>query len=980
MGTIGKLKNSIIFRYIGLTGIILIAIQSSLAIAHVRWNYQQRLTSLERQVEDTAKFLAATTEQAALRLDDLTLENLLSKLSTDTPLVYCSIVDEQGNVLNGFLDRQIPAIAATLAQHTLKPINIPQIAQTLRQNPYMREVRTPIGTAGHPLGEIRIGYSLEGLQQETWQTMQTTLATSLGSSALSLVLIAMFFRQEIHSPIRKLAAQAIAASESTDEVTDKNEFEQLKIAIAATTNKLQTLKQMQQRLAEHKEIEKQLEHLHRGKGELLATLSHEIRTPLNAVAGMTGLLLDSQLNDEQKEFVDIIRISGERLLTTIDNILDFSKIEANKLELDEQPFDLGECIEESLRLFLPQASEKGLELAYLVEPQTPMTLMGDETRLRQILLNLLSNAVKFTSSGEVVIYVNATPKTSAILNRNEQYEIRFAIKDTGIGIPSERIDRLFQSFCQVDASTTRKYGGTGLGLAISKQLCEMMGGKMWVHSTVGKGSTFYFTVRAKSVPNAVPANFQEAQQDLVGKRMLIVDDNATNQKILTLQAQSWGMFTCAVESAAKALEWLQRGVMFDIALLDMQMPNMDGVSLAREIRQQPHCQELPLVMLSSLSKQEIYERAEDINFAAVLSKPIQQSQLYQVLMQIFIGRPLKLVTPSGATPKLKPLAESLPLRILVAEDVEIDRQTMGLLLEKLGYQADLVENGLEAIKALRRQYYDVVFMDVRMPEMDGIAATRQICQEKASLMKPRIIAATAAVAPGDREKCLRAGMDDILTKPIRLEELRKILTKSEGKSGTNGRVLPGTERTTHGETAIESVLPTIPSTHDRAFRSEELPPTHLGLRAENISGGESCSLHGSVFPTQYPILPVKAAIDAKTIELLQKMIRYQSSALVFSRIKNYLRDAPLKITAIATAIDNRDELALQQAARALRTISVHLGANHLDRLCQQLEANGCFNKPQEAFEQISEIKIEYEKVWQSWQQALRQLSLENSIL
>lgn len=968
---LGKLKNNIIFRYLGLTGIILMAIQSSLAIAHVRWNYKQRLISLERQVEDTAKFLAATSQQAALQLDDLTLENLLSKLSTDTTLVYCSIVDNRGKVLNGFLNRQMPAIATTIAQQTLEPLDSKQIAEVLKQNPYIREVSTPIGSAGRPLGEIRIGYSLEGLQQETWQTTQTTLATSFGVSTLTIALFIFLFGREIRSPIRKLATKALAASEATAEGIGKNEFEQLKIAIEVTTQRLQTLKEMQQRLAEREEIERQLENLHRGKGELLATLSHEIRTPLNAVAGMTGLLLDTKLTDEQKEFVDIIRISGERLLTTINNILDFSKIEANKLELDEQPFDLGECIEESLRLFLSQASEKDLELAYLVEPQTPLTLISDETRLRQILLNLLGNAVKFTQTGEVVVYVNATlqksPANKGNENGQQQYEIRFAVKDTGIGIPAERIDRLFQSFSQVDASTTRKYGGTGLGLAISKELCEMMGGKMWVHSTVGKGSTFYFTVMAKAAPHAVPANFQEAQQDLVGKRMLIVDDNATNQKILTLQAQSWGMFTCAVESGAKALEWLQRGVTFDIALLDMQLPNMDGVSLAREIRKQPHCQKLPLVMLSSLTKQDIYGRGEDINFAAVLSKPIQQSQLYNVLMQIFMGRPLKVIAPSLTTPNSKTLAESLPLRILVVEDVEIDRQTIRLLLEKLGYKADLVGNGLEAIKALRRQYYDVVLMDVRMPEMDGIAATRQICQEKASSMRPRIIAITAAVAPGDREKCLKAGMDDYIAKPIRLEELRKLLMKSKREVGTEAGILPETERLTHGEATVESVLPTVAPTEDS------------GLSAGNLPGTESSLSHGGVSLAQGRE-PGKAEIDAKTIELLQKMVRYQSPAIVVSRIKNYLRDAPLELAAIASAIDNQDELALQQAARALRTISVNLGANRLDRLCQQLEANGCFNKSPEAFEQISEIKLEYQKVWQSWQQALRQLSLENSIL
>jgi CheY-like chemotaxis protein len=348
-------------------------------------------------------------------------------------------------------------------------------------------------------------------------------------------------------------------------------------------------------------------------------------------------------------------------------------------------------------------------------------------------------------------------------------------KDTGIGIPAARIDRLFQSFSQVDASTSRKYGGTGLGLAISNQLCQLMGGKMWVHSTEGKGSTFYFTMAAQAVARAMPA--KENQRDLVGKRVLIVDDNATNQKILTLQAQSWGMYTCAVESGAKALEWLQKGITFDVALLDMDLPNMDGIALSQEIRKQPHCQNLPLVMLTSLAKQEIRQQAKDLHFAAIASKPIQQSHLHSILMQIFTGRPLKVVASSSETATEKKLAESLPLRILVAEDIATNQEVIRLLLEKLGYWADIVVNGREIIKTLRRRPYDVVLMDVRMPDMDGLEATRQICQEWTSQTRPRIIAITAEVNRGDREKCLSAGMDDYLAKPICLEELRKVLSQ-----------------------------------------------------------------------------------------------------------------------------------------------------------------------------------------------------------
>jgi signal transduction histidine kinase/DNA-binding response OmpR family regulator len=777
--TQSRLKNSITFRYVGLTSLFFLAIQLAFGVVQTRWSHTQRLTNLEQKIEDTANILASLGQTTALPSDDATLENLLKRTSIDTAIAYSLVVNTDEQIVNSFLNRQMPAIAAAIEQQTGSGMEVNKIVETVKQNATISEIRTPILQAGGSLGEIRIGYGTDNVGLETLQVTQMTIWTSLGVSAILATISLVLFEKEVRSPLRQLASRAIAASETTvAETGETDEFEQLQLVVQSMTEKLQTLNNLQQHLIERQDIEKELEKLSQVKSEFLATISHEIRTPLNAIAGMTGLLADTNLNEEQKEFVDIIRISGERLLAMINNILDLSKIEANKLELEEQPFDLGECVEESLRMFSPQAAIKNLELAYLIEPQTPTIILGDTTRLRQVLCNLLSNAIKFTETGEVVIYVNATPlKPSEANGKNleQSYEIRFAIKDTGIGIPAARIDRLFQSFSQVDASTSRKYGGTGLGLAISNQLCQLMGGKMWVHSTEGKGSTFYFTMAAQAVARAMPA--KENQRDLVGKRVLIVDDNATNQKILTLQAQSWGMYTCAVESGAKALEWLQKGITFDVALLDMDLPNMDGIALSQEIRKQPHCQNLPLVMLTSLAKQEIRQQAKDLHFAAIASKPIQQSHLHSILMQIFTGRPLKVVASSSETATEKKLAESLPLRILVAEDIATNQEVIRLLLEKLGYWADIVVNGREIIKTLRRRPYDVVLMDVRMPDMDGLEATRQICQEWTSQTRPRIIAITAEVNRGDREKCLSAGMDDYLAKPICLEELRKVLSQ-----------------------------------------------------------------------------------------------------------------------------------------------------------------------------------------------------------
>jgi signal transduction histidine kinase/CheY-like chemotaxis protein/HPt (histidine-containing phosphotransfer) domain-containing protein len=899
-----------------------------------------------------AGMMSESGEYAVYTADQDALQRFVKGLKSYPSVAYVRIVDQDRHVLIessfeggrpvpplALHSRRVPGTNAAFSESTdayagerYVDLLVPVGGGNSERESLLFPAAPGNPSEGKPIGYLQLGFSgkaarerIRGLLLFAGLTAAICVVVGVGATLL--------LTRRITSPLRGLADAARAVAEgrfdedvevkTRDEIHDlATSFSRMLRQLREYRSEVESYQQSLERKVEARtrelelakeravDLAKQAEEASRAKSQFLANMSHEIRTPMNGVIGMIELLLGSDLTAKQRRFAETVRTSAEALLGLINDILDFSKIEAGKLELETIDFDLRPAVEDVCELLAERAHGKGLELTCLLPDDLESRLRGDPGRLRQILINLVGNAVKFTERGEVSVRVSEAERSA------DSILFRVEVRDTGIGIEKEILDKIFSAFTQADGSTTRRYGGTGLGLAIARQLAEMMGGRIGVESDAGRGSCFWFTARFGR-RSAATAGIQKPRRDLQGLRVLVVDDNATNRELLHHQLTSWGMSDTCVEGAREALTTMRASLAnrpYDLAILDMMMPEMDGIELAQAIKADEAIASARLVLLTSMGLRGDATEARKAGFEAYLSKPVRQSELYDCLATV-MGKapsPAPLVTRHS----LSEARSRASARVLLAEDNRVNQEVALCMLDAIGCAADVVGNGREAVEALSRNDYDLVLMDCQMPVLDGFEATARIRaaeKERGDGKRTPVIALTANVMAGDRERCLAAGMDDYLGKPLRRDELQAVL----------GRWAPRSQGST---AADEQVLPRF------AERPEDGPSKESG------------------------------SIDERVLDGIRSLQREGSPSVLEKIVGLYLQSSPDLIGRLHEAVRLGDADQVRTAAHTLKSSSANVGALKLSAICKELEALGRSASLGPAPSKLLDVEMEFARV------------------